>query len=184
MDLEQIINLVQSLWLPTAIAVVFLWFFIWKMTQKLEEITFTLKTISKNVWKELLSPQNTVMIFKLMLFEHCNRKIEYAKNVLIENHIDETYRQIQIKRELKNEFVRITTEEANKLSSFNTPAGDLGQILMNNIDFDKFMNDIYVVFFDKNIDIEKKCKDMMAVMNGYINDLIKIIENKIRNNLF
>ena len=77
--------------------------------------------------------------------------------------------------------MRITQEESVKLSSFNTPAGDLGKILMS-IDFDKFMGEIYVAFFNENADIRQKSLDMKSIMNSYVNNLNKHIQDEIKKN--
>jgi len=178
--MTEYITMVKELWFPIAISIILLYFLINKWSKKLDEIKHILTIIAVNVWKTLLNSEQTILIFKWCLSEHIFMKLKYAKQILIENDIQN--RKEQIKLNLLNEFKKITEEEATKLSQFNTPAWDLWKILLKT-DFNKFMSEVYDIFFS-NSSIDKKCNDMNYLMFWYVNTMVSEIKDKIYNNTF
>ena len=73
--------------------------------------------------KTVLTKEQTTGIFRAVLNIHIRRKIIFAKQKLINNHIKSRRPQIEIA--LSAEFKKVTQEESQFLSSFTTPAGDL-----------------------------------------------------------
>jgi hypothetical protein len=155
---------------------------------QMKEIIFAIKSLQSSIGKTILNKQQTTKIFTLTLFEHIEKKIAYARESLEKNDIHA--REKEIKRNLRNKFESITKEETDFLSTFNTPAGDLGYILSYSIDWEKFMLDIYEIFFreiegsnDKTKTIQTKCHDIRELMRGYVNNILEIIEEKMRKNI-
>ena len=146
---------------------------------KMEDISKSVKAMSLNIGKTQLSPAQAVDLFKAIMLEHIERKLDYAKDVLEKNHIEA--RRTQIEKNLMNKFRSITMEEAEKLSGYNTMAGDMGKLLLS-IDFDQFMNDVYEIFFSKQ-DVPTKLTDLRLVMRGYVNELLNNIDKEVSNNL-
>lgn len=70
-----------------------------------------------------MSKEQTTVVFRAMLDKHIQRKVLFLKNKLITNHIQK--RQVEIKKQIRSEFETITQQEAQFLSTFNTPAGDI-----------------------------------------------------------
>lgn len=143
---------------------------------KMEEISKSVKIMSLNIGKTQLSACQAVDLFKAIMLEHIERKLDYAREVLEKNHIEE--RRPQIEKNLMNKFKSITMEEAEKLSSYNSVAGDMGKILLS-IDFDQFMSDVYDIFFEKNNPIPTKITDLRLLMRGYVNDLLHQIDDNV-----
>jgi len=142
-------------------------------TESIDAIITKIDKISSWIWKTKLNKPQRTTVFKCVLHEHIDRKIDFAVELLERNHIKE--RQKQVKDLLKNEFFRITMEEADKLSSFDTEVWDMGKILMW-IDFDEFMWKVYEIFFSEQ-DIIAKEKDLRSMMEWYVNNLIVAIES-------
>lgn len=147
--------------------------------KKIDDIANSVRIMSMNVGKTFLTPSQTMDLFRSMLHEHIGKKLIYARDVLEHNHINE--RRCQIEKNLRNKFMSITMEESEKLSAFTSPAGDLGKILMG-VDFDKFMKEVYIIFFNADM-IDVKIEDLRILMQGYVNDMLTIIEDRIKNNL-
>lgn len=164
---------IQNLWFPIVIALLLFY----KLPPQFDEIKSLLKVIANNVWKELLSEENSIMIFKLVLHEHIDRKIDYIKDILTVNNIDK--RKDSIIANIKTEFTRITQEECEKLSRFNCPAWDMWDILLTSVDFEELYTKIFSIFFWA-WDIDRKCTDIKKVLESEVNNLVSIICKKSR----
>ena len=157
--------------------------------ESMKETAKELKNIANNVGRTQLTESQTIDLFKATLNEHIDRKTVYAMELLLINNIHN--REAQIKRDLKSKFVQITREEAEKLSAYVTPAGDLGAILCS-IDFEEFMAKVYEIFFkdktDNDLNITEKefaflkTKDLKAMMREYVNSLTEQVYTKMADN--
>lgn len=157
------------------------WYLLRNQTRHLEELTKSFKVLANNVGKTYLNANQTTMMFKLVMSEHIQKKIEICDQILTENDIFN--REEQIKDNIYNDFQTITAEETNKLSQFNTPAWDLGLLVKTNIDWNKFMEDIYKRIFSR-FSKEIKLSYLKKTMQSYANDILAKIEKKIRENTF
>jgi len=146
---------------------------------KMDEIAQSVKQIATNVGKTVLDKDQTITIFTTILSEHIEKKLCYIREVLINNHLKQ--RHDQIVKNIGSKIKSITQEEANKLSQFNTPAGDLGNILLNNVNYDTFTQEVCDIVFCENGN-DLKLKDLKELMNGYVTELVKIIQEKIKEN--
>ena len=162
------------------------WFLVKNQTKQnnffvsqMSEITKSIKIMANNVGRTLLNPEQTHIIFQAVLNEHIEKKVNYAVDILKANSIKT--RRCSIEKNLRSKFISITTFEAHKLSEFNTKAGDLGKILLDYMIWDKFMEDVYEIFFSEHT-VENKEKDLRSYMNGHLNKLLEIIDTKIREN--
>jgi len=181
----EFINAIKDLGFPVALAAFLIFtlvggfvYVMYRAANSLDDIKALLRVISLNVGKTFLSSEQTLDMFRWCLAEHIQQKLKFAEDLLIKNDIKR--RKEEIKAQLQSEFYRITQEEATKLSTFNTPAGDLGQVLLS-IDFEEFMDEIYVSFFSDN-ERNSKIADMRAIMNNYVNDLTRQIKSRIAAN--
>ncbi len=178
MEIGSFTTILRDFGFPIAVASILLFFWLNRASKSLDEIKDLLRIISVNVGKTFLSSEQTIDVFRWCLHEHIQKKLEFAGALLVKNDIKN--RREQIKAQLQSEFYRITQEEATRLSSFNTPAWDLGKMLMS-INFEHFMEEIYTVFFSEG-EIRAKILDMKAIMNSYVNELIKEIKDRISAN--
>jgi hypothetical protein len=81
---------------------------------------------------------------------------------------------------LSSEFKKITQEEAQFLSTFSTPAGNIGYMLMEILEpsqWEVFMQEIFSIFFSEST-VEQKLEDISSYMGSIVNDMILKIESK------
>ena len=135
---------------------------------KLDAIIFELKDIKLASYRIKLNKSEARQLFRWCLTEHINKKLEYLQEILEANDI--ITRREQIEKNLRNKIEEITTNEAEKLSQFVTEFGDMGKILLC-VNFDKLMNEISKIFFNEDT-IENKLKDIKALMNHYVCDML------------
>lgn len=148
--------------------------------EQMSLITASIKTMANNVGKTLLTTQQTAVVFKSVFNEHIIKKLNWTRSVLENNDI--RTRKVEIKRNIKSTYqeeVRIAIEN---LSEFNTPAGDIGLILNNAINWKDYMRDVYEIFFS-NSTIALKYRDLNHLMRGLSTDILIIIEDKARKNI-
>lgn len=145
------------------------------------KIVESLEKISYNIGRKVLNNSETVLVFKAIMSEHIQRKIEVCNDILVENNIFK--RQPEIREIIHNQFWNITEEESAKLSKFNSSAWDLWQILINNLKFDEFIEKVCEKMFT-TLEKDKKLKDIRNLMNWYVNKLIKIIQQETKKNWF
>lgn len=169
-----------KLWFAVSTAIVFIKYFLNQNNQFTQTVLTELKQIKLNTWKSILSKEQTIRTFRAVLNEHIRQKILYVKWELIANDIKN--RSKQIKLWINQEFSRITQQEASFLSTFNTPAGDIGEVLLTVLNdqeqWQAFIQSVYsVVFWEW--DITTKLKDISNIMNEIVNNLVAIIEKKL-----
>lgn len=137
-----------------------------------------IEKLSCNVGKTVLSKEQSLNFFKIIMQNHIFQKLKFVEGILDRNDIK--YRETQLKSNLYVRFREITQEEITILSSFNTPAGNLGEILEKNIDWVLFMDQCFeIIFTDQGK--EAKLNDLRSLMNGYVVKFLEIIEVKIEN---
>ena len=117
-------------------------------------------------------------------------KIEFIRNILIANHIEE--RQPQITENIRTELIRRANIYEAELNELNTPIINLGDCVGELFEFDAFFEEITTVVFrpaqplisleDSN---ELKIKDITQIMIKYQDrmkvKLAKILKNKSYN---
>jgi len=140
--------------------------------------THALERMSHSIGKTLLSGEQAIVFFNLVLNEHINKKLAFVRGVLTENHIDS--RPQQIKDNLRSKFIEITSKEAGILKGFNSVAGDMGKILLS-FDIDLVLEATYKIVFSSD-SIDNKINDLRMYMNNCVSDLIRTIEEKIEEN--
>lgn len=169
-----------KLWFAVATAIVFIKYFLNQNNQFTQTVLTELKQIKLNTWKSILSKDQTIKTFRAVLNEHIRQKILYVKWELIANDIK--IRRKQIELWINQEFSRITQQEASFLSTFNTPAWDVWEVLLwvlqDQKQWQAFMQSIYTIVFSE-WDIQSKLKDCSNIMNEIVNNLVAIIENKL-----
>lgn len=137
-----------------------------------------LTAIECKVGKTVLTKEQTIAVFRAVLNIHIRRKVLFVKQKLIANHIDTRREQIELA--MSSEFKKITQEEAQFLSTFNTPAWDVGAILneiLETSQWNPFMEEIFKIIFTK-ASIEQKLEDLSSYMGNIVGDLVLKIEDK------
>lgn len=123
--------------------------------------------------------EEALIIFRSVMRDQIWQKLEYLGDVLEHNHIAE--RREQIEKNIERKFKGITKMEAEKLNKFKTKCGDMGKILLKEINWPKFLSPIYGIFFGTD-SISKKIDDIHGIMNELVDKIATIIEdNGIHN---
>lgn len=143
------------------------------------EIVKTIKDVRNRMNDGYLNKHQTRMMYNQTMINHKYEKLEFLRNVFIVNNIHNRIE--EIKNNIRDTFRRITNEGVEFLSEFGTPAGNLGDIICNELDFDSFVeNDIFpVVFSDASMDT--KLKDIEINMDIIISNIKVVIEKKMRD---
>lgn len=182
MTIEQILEAISKYGISTVFAVillvVFLKYFLWILTiivTKLDQIIWFMTK------RELFDFQTT-WVFKAVLSEHIHKKLMIVKQKLIENDIVNRRKQLEIS--LSQSFFKITQEEVAFLSTFITPAWDIWEILWAVLEpkqWKIFMWSVFEIFFWPG-DQHTKMQDLSDMMNKIVNDMVAVIEDKIKKN--
>lgn len=141
-------------------------------TKRMQSLTDAIIILTNQVSAPYLEPEESLIIFRSIMRDHVWTKLEFIGNTLEHNHIRE--RENQIKKNIEREFKRITTMEAEKLSKFKTKCGDMGETLLKQIDWKKFLAPVYEIFFSED-EIPKKITDIHGVMNEWVDRIASII---------
>ena len=143
--------------------------------------------IQQKLWNTILDTEQSVdMLLSKMWFVSW-WKLQFIKQILIYNHIQE--REQQTKDKIKNELARRSQEYITSFSKFTTPVWDLWEWL-NDIftekEFDLFLSDIYSIVFrkdngnlSKDINIELKVNDIAEIMKATQNKLSEQLRKDI-----
>ena len=147
--------------------------------KQMDSISKSIAIIAENSTNPKLDKDQTIILFNTVLSEHIEKKLSYIHEILRSNHLKQ--RHDQIAKNIHTKIKEVSLEEANKLSQFQTVAGNLGNILLKDVDYDKFTSEVCEIVFSDNA-AEIKLKDLRILMNGYGADLIQIINDKIKEN--
>jgi hypothetical protein len=142
-------------------------------------ITRNIEVIASNIGRTFLKPSQALSVFKAILHEHIDKKVDFCRGILEKNNIKKRRKNIELN--IRSRFEEITREEGEKLSDFTTPAGDLGLFLCKSIDWDEYLKNIYAIFFSEST-VDLKCKDMKHLMKGMVTTMMTEIEEKMRTN--
>lgn len=143
------------------------------------DLANAVSTLTAKVSSPYIDMERSLIIFRSVMKEHVQKKLEYLSDVLEKNSINE--RRSQIEKNIEQKFKDITGGEAFKLSQFKSVAGDMGRILIDGINWDIFLKDVYDIFFSSDTS-HNKIMDIKEMMNGYCNEISKTIEyNGIHN---
>lgn len=134
--------------------------------------------ILASVGKTNIDNKQLIYICKASVLSASFKKLDYLKNRL---EIDHIYDDIEwIKKEIKSELTRISREQyIEPLNDFTCSAWLVGNWIGNNFPMDTFLEEIYKIFFDKNIQNEKKNKMFLTIMKTYQNNMWENFRNII-----
>jgi len=139
------------------------------------------KILTKSVGQTYLNSDNSVILFRSVMADHIQRKLDVIEQILEYNHIED--RQETIMENIESKFKNITLDEKQKLSKFNTSAGDMGDILVDYLDWSVFLPQVYTIVFrdvgkEKKEKIKIKLNDLRTLMDAHANNIIQIIEER------
>lgn len=145
----------------------------------IKSLSDSVNRLADKVSAPYLDSEESLIIFRAIMRDHIWQKLEFLGRTLENNHIIE--RESQIKKNIEREFKRITKMEAEKLSKFKTKCGDMGKILLQEINWKKFLEPVCEIFFCED-EVLKKINDIHGIMNEWVDKIAFIIEeNGIHN---
>lgn len=156
-------------------------------SNKLVEILSTkLDEVRLAVWRKTHNPEETINVVKEKVWYASIAKLDYIREVLINNHIAE--RKEEIKDNIRTKLEELSQEYIQEFNTFNTPIVRLGDVVGENFEFNPFFEEVMkVVYRDtKNSNaIELKLKDIESIMRKYQNrmgmKLMNIMNKKCTN---
>jgi len=153
------------------------------LTQQMESLTLAISNLSDKVLAPPMNLEDSLEHFHLVMGNHVMRELRYLGGILRKNSIHS--RTIQIKKNIAKEFKAITISECFKLSKKKTVCGDMGKIVQENINWEKFLGEVYKIFFVKTSTKEEehlKIQDIEITINSEVDKIAKIIkENGVHN---
>lgn len=147
--------------------------------KQIEDLASAIISLTDKVSSPYLETRQSVVLFRAIMAEHVNKKLNYLGDVLTKNDIQN--RRPQIEQNLSREFKRITAEETEKLSGYKSVCGDMGRVVNNVIKWPKLLENVCDIFFttDKN---HQKIIDIKTLLNAEVDNIARILEdNGIRN---
>ena len=127
-------------------------------------------------YKTTLAKHEVMQIVSDKFQIHIRKKQNILNDVLEKNNLKT--RRCQIEQRIRTEFMEITRQECSELNVFNTKIGAVGTIIMEMIDWTRFLDSINEIVFS---DEEKKVKlrDTETLMNSYVSEIKGKIEEML-----
>lgn len=148
-------------------------------SKQIENLTSAITILTDKVSSPYLETRQSIVLFRAIMAEHVNKKLNYLGDVLTKNDIHN--RRNQIEKNISRNFKRITAEETEKLSGYKCVCGDMGRVVNNVIKWPKLLDNVYDIFFteDKN---HQKIIDIKTLLNAEVDNIARILEdNGVRN---
>ena len=146
------------------------------ITTGIDKLNTTLQEIKFIAYKTTLSKHEVMQVVSDKFCIHIRKKQNVLNDVLEKNNLKT--RRCQIEQRITTEFKEITRQECSELNIFNTRIGAVGNLIMEMIDWDKFLQSVFEIVFSED---EKKIKlrDTENLMNGYVSDIKSQIEDQL-----
>lgn len=138
-----------------------------------KEITQSIEKVGNKVGLPFLTKEIVFKIVSNTFESHIYKKLDICRKILEANHLRE--RRSEIEKILRQRFIDITTGECRDLNMYNTQIGCIGNIILESINFDNLMDEIYLVFFSDS-EIEIKLRDLETTMKHYVEMIMNYIE--------
>jgi hypothetical protein len=183
MSLEEGLQAVETLGLPTVITVALLviMFQLFKVFQSISKSidrnTDALASLQHVVGHPYLDLDKAVIVYEAIIQEHCRAKLHFVKGILERNDLKN--RKEQIQENVESEFRKITGKETAKLSKFRTAAGDMGEILVDLLDWDLFLKEVFDIMFNESYNAISETKKKEDVINLKIADLHSLFDKYV-----
>lgn len=147
---------------------------IWNLAENLKELKVEL---SKNTEKVLWSVWKTIIDEKLMIYvgrrcvrSACIEKLDFLDNMLSLDDI--THNQEEKKKQIASELKRFSRDlYLDPLNDFTTKRWPLGDWIATTFPMTNFLEEIYKIFFNTQIERFKKRKMFLNIMEIYQNNL-------------
>jgi len=144
-------------------------------TVNFQQLTRSIDALASKVSAPFLCAELSIILYKELSTVSLERKLKFVGVILEKNQIQ--IRQQQIRKNITAEFTRITSDTAGKLAYFASTAGDLGQLLIENLDLDQLINETCQIVFSDGSD-HQKIMDLRVTIAESYNKIIAIIERR------
>ena len=137
--------------------------FIKLFEDKLDEIRLA-------IWRRTYTPEETIQVVREKVWYASLSKLDFIRDVLINNHINE--RKEEVRDNIRTKLEELSQMYIEEFNTFNTPIVKLWDVVAENFEFDKFFEDIMKIVFREGKDstaIELKIKDIESIMRKYQN---------------
>jgi len=145
-----------------------------QLATRLDQLSTTIVFLTEKITGKLPVDQS-IIFFRAVMTEHIWEKLEFLKCILKRNNIEERREQIEIN--IARKFKSITTNEAEKLNKCKSVCGNMGDILQDEINWNKFLNAVYSIFFSVD-ESHKKIEDIRMLMDGYVDAIARVVEER------
>ena len=146
------------------------------MSGGFDKLNNTLQEIKFIACKTTLAKHEVMQIVGDKFQIHIRKKQTVLNDILEKNNLKT--RRCQIEQRIKTEFMEITRAECSEMNVFNTKIGAVGTIIMEMINWNKFLASVNEIIFSED---EKKVKlrDTENLMNGYVSEIKGKIEEML-----
>lgn len=162
----------------TFISIIIVFITVMKLNKRMKSLNKTLMILADKISTSFLDADNSIELFRIVMQNHVNNKIDYINDVLTKNDIENRKQQIQ--ENIKSKFDHITQMETDILSKYNSICGDMGQYLLESVDWDEFYKKVNSIVFS-DFEKEQKIEDLKNYMQGAVEELAKGLREKARN---
>lgn len=149
------------------------------LSDKLDEVRLA-------VGRKTYTNDETITVVREKIWFASVSKLDYIRDVLINNHISE--RKEEIRDNVRTKLEEISQAYIQEFNSFNTPISQLWDVVSENFEFNKFFEEVIKIILRmdrREWAIELKIKDIESVMRKYqnkmIQKLIDILHKKCQN---
>lgn len=149
------------------------------ISRSVKSLSDSVDRLADKVSSPYLNTSLSLKLFRNVMANHINKKLQYLGGVLRVNSIQT--RKPQIKTNIEREFKRITARESEVLSEYKSQCGDMGKVLEESIKWEEFLYKVYGIFFS-DYDESHKIKDIKLLMEGAVDEIAKIIEENGTHN--
>ncbi|MDC7234979.1 MAG: hypothetical protein PQJ58_17225 [Spirochaetales bacterium] len=178
-DLTELVKLTGFSGTIAIISLVIVFTVVTMITKRMKGLTDAITLLTEKVSSPHIDTAQSLIIFRAVMKDHIQKKLQYLGEVLERNSIHS--RRVQIEKNIGREFRRITMEEADKLGSFNSVCGDMGKILLAGVNWELFLPAVFEIFFNSDSE-HQKIMDIKTLMNSIVDKIAIVIEeNGVHN---
>lgn len=141
-----------------------------KLEEHKREANRQFSDIKENSYKRILSTEQTIDIFKSQMWYVSSKKLDFIRNIILNNHIKDN--EVNIRNKLVSWLLALSDEYLIKFNWYKTPIWSLTKWLQANFreeEFNKLIDDIIVIIYkdygwNENDNTLSKINDISMLM--------------------
>lgn len=212
--LERLLKLWSDYWFAFLITIALIWIMWWSLSKLLNSfiwtikalqieavktreefkdelkilwnsLTISIKELQLSIWLTVLSTNQIVSITKSLMWRQSEPKLNFLKDLLIKNSIQE--RKEILKKQIRAELERLSMFYITELNEHNSKVGRVWDWVLKNFDMTIFLEELYEIFFrieqwDTELIISRKINDIKSIMLEWQHNLAKELYNQLNHN--